>query len=124
MNWTLFAVILVIAFTFLFLRRGCGQTASAETVAALLKQKAKVIDVRTADEYQDGHLAGAINVPLAALGRDIGRMAPDKGQPILLHCASGMRSATGQKTLERLGYTNVHNLGSFSRARTLLNPVP
>ena len=124
MNWTLVSVILVVALVILILRRGGGPTVSAETVTALLKQNAKVIDVRTAGEYQDGHLAGAINVPLAALGRNIGRVAPDKGHPILLHCASGARSAAGKKTLEQLGYTNVHNLGSFSRARTLLNPTP
>ena len=119
MNWTLASVILVMALVFLFLRRG-GPTATAETVADLLKQNPKVIDVRTTGEYQDGHLAGSINIPLADLGRDIGRAVTDKGRPILLHCASGARSAAGKKTLEALGYTNVHNLGSFRRAEALL----
>lgn len=124
MNWPLVSVILIVALVILFLRRGGGPTVSAETVAALLKQNAKVIDVRTTGEYQDGHLAGAINVPLATLGRDMGRVAPDKGCPILLYCASGARSAAGQKALEQIGYTNVHNLGSFPRARILLNQTP
>lgn len=118
MNWTIIAI-LIVAGLFLFLRR--GGWVSPKTLAALLPQDPMVIDVRTAEEYQAGHLARAINIPLADLGRKIGRLVPDKEKPILLHCASGMRSAAGRKALEQLGYGNVHNLGSFHRARTLLN---
>jgi phage shock protein E len=120
MNWTLVAAILVIALIFL-LRRGGGQVVSPKELAALLQQNPKVIDVRTAGEYQDGHWANAVNIPLAELGRQIGRHAPDKELPILLHCASGSRSAAGKKALEQFGYTNVHNLGSFRRAQAFLN---
>ena len=117
MNWTIIAI-LVAASLFLFLRR--GGVVAPKVVAALLPQNPKIIDVRTVEEYQAGHLAQAINIPLADLGRKIGRHVPDKENPILLHCASGMRSAAGRKALEQLGYGNVHNLGSFHRARALL----
>jgi rhodanese-related sulfurtransferase len=121
MNWTWIVIILAIGFL-IFIRRGSG-VASAETVAALVKQKAQVIDVRTPEEYQDGHLVMAVNIPLAQLAREISRVEPDQSRPLLLHCASGMRSAAGKKTLEKLGYTHVHNLGSYARSKALLNPA-
>jgi phage shock protein E len=124
MNWTLVAAFLVVALIFLRLRGGSGKVVSPQALAALLPQNPRIIDVRTAAEFQSGHLANAVNIPLAELGRNIGRQAPGKALPILLHCASGARSAAGKKALEQLGYTNVHNLGSFSRARTLLNQNP
>ena len=120
MNWTTFVVLAAIALIYLTLRRGRGGLASAQTVADLLPQGAKIIDVRTHAEYEAGHLAGTTNIPLAELGRKIERQAPDKTRPILLHCASGARSAAAKTALEQLGYVNVHNLGSFSRAKSLL----
>ena len=120
MNWTTLIVIAAIALIYLTLRRGRGGLAAPQTVADLLPQGPKIIDVRTHPEYEAGHLAGAINIPLAELGRKIERHAPDKTRPILLHCASGARSAAGKTALEQLGYVNVHNLGSFSRAKSLL----
>lgn len=115
-------VISAVILAVLFLRRmHAGGTATPAAVAALLKQDARIIDVRTPEEYRNGHLPGAHNLPLAELGRHIGRIAPDKHQPLLLHCASGARSAAGKQALERLGYANVHNLGSYPRARALLD---
>lgn len=81
-----------------------------------LDKGALVIDVRSEGEYAQRHLPGAINIPLDRLGDEIGRHAPDKAQPLMLHCRSGGRSAVGQKTLEKLGYQHVFNLGSYGRA--------
>ena len=123
MNWTFIVAIVVVVFVVL-LWRGGGGLASPADVAALLPRHPLVIDVRTAGEYQAGHLAQAIHIPVAELGREIARHAPDKTQPILLHCASGARSAAGRKTLEQLGYASVYNLGSFRRAQCLLGREP
>ena len=119
MNWTI-PIVLAMAAIFLTLRRLGGALAAPETIAGLLPQNPVVIDVRTAAEYQAGHLPDAINLPLPELARGIGRHVPDKSRPVLLHCASGARSAAGRKLLARQGYASVHNLGSFSRARSLL----
>lgn len=71
------------------------------------------IDVRTPGEYAQGHLEGAINVPLDVIARQIARHAPDKSAPIALYCRSGRRSAMAQDILLELGYTNVTNKGGY-----------
>ena len=119
MNWIYLAIIAFVA-VYMLKQLAGSKAISPNDMATLMKQNPTIIDVRSAVEYQSGHLANTINIPVAELGQEIGRHAPDKGQPILLHCASGMRSATGKKALEQLGYTNVHNLGSFSQAQALL----
>ena len=118
---TILIISALILAALLLRRRHAGRLATPAAVAALLKQQAKIIDVRTPDEYRNGHVPGAHNLPLAELGRHIGRLAPDKNQPLLLHCAGGARSAAGQQVLKRLGYASVHNLGSYPRARALLD---
>ncbi|HEY6962559.1 MAG TPA: ThiF family adenylyltransferase, partial [Gaiellaceae bacterium] len=72
------------------------------------------IDVREADEWQEGHLPGAVHVPRGHLESRIEGVVADKSQPLVLYCASANRSAFAAKTLEELGYTNVHSLaGGF-----------
>src|ERR1035437_1640191 len=88
-----------------------------DTARDWLKQGAIVLDVRSEGEFSGGHLPGAINIPLDRLSAEIGRLAPDKDQPLLLHCLSGTRSGIGKGTLQKLGYRHVFNLGSYGRAR-------
>ena len=54
---------------------------------------AVLLDVRTKVEYADGHIEGSVNIPLDEL-ETIGRVVPDKGTPIFVHCLSGARSAS------------------------------
>jgi len=73
------------------------------------------VDVREADEWQEGHLPGAVHVPRGNLESRIENVVPDKTQPVVLYCASAARSAFAAKTLEELGYTDVHSLaGGFT----------
>ncbi len=73
------------------------------------------VDVREADEWQEGHLPGAVHVPRGFLESRIENVAPDKSQPIVLYCASAARSAFAAKSLGDLGYTDVHSLaGGFT----------
>jgi phage shock protein E len=90
------------------------------TAVDYLKQGAKLIDVRTSQEFQAGHLAKAINIPLDQLEQKISQEAPDKEQAILLHCASGVRSGKAAKILKKLGYSKVLDLGSYSRAEAVV----
>jgi len=85
-----------------------------------LKEGARVIDVRTEAEFQSGHLPKAINIPLDRLSEEIARCAPDKEQPVLLHCLSGGRSGIARGMLKRMGYRRAFNLGSYGRAEKIL----
>jgi len=68
------------------------------------------VDVREIDEWEQGHLPGAVLVPRGNLESRIERIAPDKSQPVVLYCAVGARSAFSAKSLAELGYTDVHSL--------------
>jgi molybdopterin/thiamine biosynthesis adenylyltransferase/rhodanese-related sulfurtransferase len=75
-----------------------------------------VLDVREPDEYEQGAIPGALHIPRGHLEGQVEGKVPDKDQPIIVHCASGFRSAFAAKTLKDLGYTNVVNLaGGFNR---------
>jgi phage shock protein E len=91
-----------------------------ETAQAWLEKGALVVDVRSEAEYQERHLPGTINIPLGRLADEITRQAPNKEQPLLLHCLSGGRSGMGAGTLKKMGYQHVFNLGSYGRAESIL----
>jgi phage shock protein E len=91
-----------------------------ELAKKLLAEGAVVIDVRTPGEYGSGHLPKVINIPVEQIATEIPRRIPDKEKPILLHCQSGMRSATAQRHLRALGYTRAFNLGSYARAAQIV----
>ena len=90
------------------------------TARKWLNKGATVIDVRSEAEFQEKHLPGTTNIPLDRLSDEIARVAPNKEQPLLLHCLSGTRSGAGEATLKKMGYRNVFNLGSYSRAEKIL----
>lgn len=69
-----------------------------------------LLDVRTPQEYVQGHLANATLIPVDAVRANADRLPEDKTTPIFVYCRSGNRSATASATLADLGYTNVHNM--------------
>jgi sulfur-carrier protein adenylyltransferase/sulfurtransferase len=69
-----------------------------------------LVDVRERDEWDEGHLPGAVHIPRGSLESRIERAAPERSTPILVYCTSGARSAFAAKTLEELGYGDVRNL--------------
>src|ERR1700733_10606073 len=73
------------------------------------------VDVREGDEWQEGHIPGAVHVPRGYLESRIETAVPDKSTQVVLYCAAGNRSAFAAKTLTELGYTSVHSLaGGFT----------
>ena len=91
---------------------------SAETVQTQITQKqALLIDVRTQDEFQQGHLEGSVLMPYDVIDTGISSLTQDKDQLIYVYCRSGNRSGTAKTTLERLGFTNVHNLGGYEQLK-------
>ena len=69
-----------------------------------------LVDVREDDEWNEGHIPGAVHVQRGFLESRIEAAAPDHSQPIVVYCAGGARSAFAAKTLEELGYENVVSL--------------
>ena len=80
-----------------------------------------MIDVRSPEEFQSGHIPAAINIPIGELRASLPRCLKDKSQPLLVHCLSGGRSAIAQRQLKGMGYQNVFNLGSLARAKAIVN---
>ncbi|MDE6433276.1 MAG: rhodanese-like domain-containing protein [Lachnospiraceae bacterium] len=73
----------------------------------------QIVDVRTREEFDTGHIEDAINVPSETIGTEILRELPDKNQVLILCCRSGNRSEESAAKLVDLGYTNVYDIGSL-----------
>jgi rhodanese-related sulfurtransferase len=83
----------------------------------------RIVDVRTTDEYAEGFIEGAINIPLNELTQHLD-LLPDLDQNIMVYCGSGHRSAIAMTSLNLLGYTNVRSLlGGFGAWTTAEFPV-
>ena len=74
---------------------------------------AVLLDVRTPDEYRQGHIPGSKNVPLQSIDK-VTVMINNKATPIFVHCLSGARSRQAAAILQQMGYTNVKNIGGIS----------
>ncbi|MBW3592203.1 MAG: molybdopterin-synthase adenylyltransferase MoeB [Actinobacteria bacterium] len=73
------------------------------------------LDVRERDEWEEGHIPGAVHIPRGLLESRVESALPDRAQPVVVYCSAGNRSAFAAKTLEELGYENVASLaGGFT----------
>ena len=77
------------------------------------KDAAVWIDVRSAAEYQSGHLENASNIPHTEIAQRISEVVTDKNRKIYLYCGSGGRAELARKALADLGYTHVTNAGGY-----------
>lgn len=118
MNWT--PVLVVVGLVFVFLLWRHLTQISPDQARRHLAEGALVIDVRTPEEFREGHVRDSINIPLGQVVNDIAKQVPDRERVLLLHCLSGGRSGIATQQLRRLGYTRVFNLGSLSRAQSIV----
>jgi len=81
--------------------------------AALVKQGALILDVRSKSEYSGGHIKNSVNIPVNELQHNLSKLK-SKDQTIITCCASGMRSASAKSILLNNGYKNVHNGGGWN----------
>jgi len=89
-------------------------TAEADELRA--QPGAVVLDVREADEYEQGAIPGALHIPRGTLETSIEGRVPDHDTPLIVHCAGGTRSAFAAKSLHELGYTDVVSVaGGFNK---------
>ena len=101
---------------------GCsdGGTATYEQISgaeakALMDSESGyvIIDARTQEEYEQGHIPGAILIPEYEIADRAEKELPDKNQLILVYCRSGRRSKIAAEELVKLGYTNVKEFGGI-----------
>lgn len=98
-----------------FLKRVWNRSANNNILYDDLKELMRnkeiyLIDVRSGQEYEEGHLDGAINIPVYNIENEIQKKVKDKNETIILYCSSGSRSKKAKNILEKLGYTEVYNL--------------
>ena len=74
---------------------------------------AVLLDVRTVEEYRDGHIPGSRNLSLQAIGALPG-MIENRETPLFVYCQSGARSSQAVSLLRQMGYTNVQNIGGIA----------
>ncbi|WP_251386805.1 rhodanese-like domain-containing protein [Mediterraneibacter agrestimuris] len=74
---------------------------------------AVLLDVRTPQEYKEGHIPGSKNVPLQTINK-AELVVKDKEIPLYVYCYSGSRSSQAVSMLKRMGYENVTNIGGIS----------
>ena len=113
-NWLLVVVALTSGLALLAPNlQALGAPGLSPTQAVLMinREKANVVDVRSAEEFAAGHLIGARHVAMENISADLAQTVTDKKRPLILVCASGMRSQKAQRLAQKLGYENVHSLG-------------
>ncbi len=81
-----------------------------EQMETLIKQGAIVIDVRSPQEFAEGHIPGAICIPEYNIQKEIRNKVPNINSLIIVYCDSGVRSKNAQKRLQKMGYKQVYNL--------------
>lgn len=97
---------------------------SPEDAKRYLADGGLIIDVRSPGEFEAGHVRNAVNIPLGDLRASLPRHVKNQNQALLVYCLSGGRSEIARQQLIRLGYPNVFNLGSLSRAKTISDQEP
>lgn len=113
MRKLLTVVCLAAAFAVPVAAQAAAAKPAEKTAAQPAKAKGIWIDVRTPEEFKEGHLKDAINIPVDQIGARIGSISPDKSAPVNLYCRSGRRSEAALQELKKMGYTNVTNHGGY-----------
>ncbi len=112
-NWMLVLVALVSGIALLLpTLQSMGDAGISPSQAVLLinREKAHIVDVRSPEEFASGHLIGAKNIVFDVLESSLGKTINDKKRPLILVCASGMRSQRAQKIATKLGFEQAHSL--------------
>lgn len=112
----------------LLLLTGCGGTASNTSSESdyqqISQEEAKemmdtqdviILDVREQDEYDSGHIPGAVLLPVGTIDEETAaEVIPEKDSTVLVYCRSGNRSKTASSVLAELGYTNIYEFGGIN----------
>jgi len=90
-------------------------TITAEEAGQMMETEKEymIVDVRTQQEYDEGHIPNAICIPNEEIGEEMPVQLPDRNQMILVYCRSGRRSKEACEKLSRIGYVNVYDFGGI-----------
>lgn len=88
-------------------------------LAEFYKDGAKIIDVRTSQEFRSGHIKNSKNIPLQSLAKQLNKL--NTQEPLIVCCASGARSSSAKRMLESNGFTNVHNGGGWQYLQSIIS---
>lgn len=116
--------ILPLFFFLLLLFTGCGGSAADNSYQQITQEEAKemmdtqeviVLDVREQNEYDSGHIPGAVLLPVGTIDEDTAAaVIPEKDSTVLVYCRSGNRSKTASSALAELGYTAIYEFGGIN----------
>ena len=118
-------ILLLAVFIVMLVIIGCSNNSATEAGFTVISseeakqrldndEKIIVLDVRTKEEYESGHIPHAILIPVNNLQEQAEHILIDKGKPIFVYCRSGNRSAVASNILVKLGYSQVYNLGGIN----------
>ena len=107
------AVVFAAAMTAPLVASAASMPETEKAMAQQANTKGVWIDVRSAEEFNTGHLQDAINIPHEQILDRIQAVSPDKDAPINLYCRSGRRAEVALNALKKAGYTNVTNHGGY-----------
>lgn len=96
-----------------------GRNNNNENLAKVVNDGAFLVDVRSPGEFADGHVKGSVNIPLDQLQNQLAKFK-DK-ENIIVFCRSGNRSSQAKSILERNGFTNVTNGGTWQDVNAVIN---
>lgn len=113
MKKLLTAVLSAVAISAPFVASADTASQTTQNMAQPEKAKGVWIDVRSAEEFNAGHLQDAVNIPHDQILARIQAVSPDKNAPVNLYCRSGRRAETALTELKNAGYTNVTNHGGY-----------
>lgn len=91
--------------------RPSGNSVSPAAATQLInREDARILDVREADEFAGGHMPEAINIPAGKLAERVAELEKFKGKPVIVCCATGMRSSKASGELKKHGFEKLYNL--------------
>ena len=115
---------LLLLFSLLLLLAGCSGHTADNSYQQITQEEAKemmdtqnvvILDVREQNEYDGGHIPGAVLLPVGTIDEAAAaEVIPDKDSTVLVYCRSGNRSKTASSKLAELGYTNIYEFGGIN----------
>ncbi len=114
-NWYLFLALVVVLVMLIAaplnrVLRGIKSVPVSEAVRMVNRDSALVVDVREPDEFRNGHIPDAINIPLSALRTRVSELEKFKSRPLLISCRTSQRSAKAASMLRSQNFQSVHIL--------------
>jgi rhodanese-related sulfurtransferase len=97
-------------------KKNITEISSQDAAVKLESSQVTIVDVRDKDEWDEGHIPGAMHMSRGTIELDIEEKVPDTNAMIICHCGGGGRSALAAESLQRMGYKNVRSMAGGFKA--------